>query len=136
MGLLIISTLILIGYSFVFVGHLDYFLTNERTTARIIDLSESSNEDGVVSTILYYNKYKEDTVTSKLLFKYSFAKKSTEKNEKEIEISYTKWLNDVYLNGENNPAISIFIWDLIVFGIMYLCVKASIKEIYRSVQPS
>lgn len=69
--LTIVSLTLIIGYFFVFIGHVDFFATKKSTVGRIIKQSESKNGDGIYISLQYYNDYKKGTDTANKFCKYS-----------------------------------------------------------------
>ncbi len=56
--LLTVSIALIIGYIFVFIGHVDFFVNAKDGTGKVTGYMESKKGDGIFLNLLYYNEYK------------------------------------------------------------------------------
>ena len=128
--LAIISFTLIVGYFFVFIGHVDFFATKKSTVGRIIKQSESKNGDGIYICLQFYNDYKNDTDTLNKYCKYSTIRSLFKNNvQGYTRILYTRWEKQVFLEGYGQPARTIFILDFIAFVLLWLGIKAGISRV-------
>jgi hypothetical protein len=128
--LIVVSSILIIGYIFVFIGHIDFFVNAKDGTAEIVGHKESKKGDGVFIRLSYYNEYKSRIDTTNILFKYSTVKTLFPQNiQGNIKVLYTKWEGQVFVREIYVPAKTIFVFDLIAFGLLWLSMLAGISKI-------
>jgi len=129
--LVIVSIVLIVGYIFVFIDHVDFFATKKEAVGRVIEQSESRYGDEIHISLQYYNDYKKDPDTAKKFCRYSTVENLFKNNVQGYTcVLYSKWRKQTFLKGYSEPTWTIFILDFIDFVLLGLCMKAGISRIH------
>jgi hypothetical protein len=122
------SILIFIGNIYLFVRHIDFFLNKKKSKGDIVNFVESSNKDGVILFINYYNDYEKSWKNGNVHVRYSMEREFQGDNSKNVNVIYTKWFRQFFLSGYKTPRFGIFIFDIFVFVLMWFGIKYGVSK--------
>ena len=125
----IFSSFFLIGSIFLFLKHLDFFITKKETDGEILNLMESTNGDGMIVTTIYYNSNSDKNDESKIKISYSQAKYYMNTAVR-VEIIYSRWFKQTLIKNYKNPRLAIFILDILGMILSFIGFK-SCKNIFN-----
>jgi hypothetical protein len=129
---LICCSLIFLFTIYLFLNHVDYFFTRKVADAEIISKEESGKKNGIVFTLNYFNKHVGHLRQVKIKTSYSMNKTIQDQNLKSIKVIYSKWFNQVLIKDYKNPKYAIFIFDFVIFLLMWFGIQYGRKGLINA----
>ncbi|MFT3981664.1 MAG: hypothetical protein QM687_14410 [Ferruginibacter sp.] len=124
--ILMVCTLIILGYLCIFVMHIDFFCT--RTNTYGTQIASAKNSKKKIS-IEYYNEYTKKIFIKEMNIPQGYRNNAIF-NSPSIKIFYTKWFNQVYIEGIKNPRGGVLIFDVIAILIGIVGFWASFEKLF------
>ncbi len=124
---LIFCILLLFWSLFVLVQHIDYFSTRLLTTTTNLSLEKGESDDklGAFAKFSFIDLHKKKTISKQVFIENYFYEEVNQ--NKQFEIYYTKYLNQVFIKGYKNPTILIFLLDMIRIVLFSFGVLVGLK---------
>lgn len=106
---------------YVLAKDLDYFIYRKSAVGTYKILSEKNNK--IELKISYQDDYKDKYVYNEKKIKNSYRSVLNEIDSNKVDISYSRWFDQTYINNIKKPKIGI----LVIEGFMLLVMGFSIK---------